>query len=160
MSGHPHTLQHTRRICRRTDRARRAVEHRTVRCAAAAKMMSLHKAGKATALAGSHDMYQFVLSKNIDHHLVAGIRSFFALNGNLTRESRGSDIRFFEVTGHRLADALWLDEFHEAQLHGIVAVLLLRPLLQHTHGARSDPRYRDDRSVVLQQLRHTDFLSK
>src|SRR5690349_1685347 len=104
MSGHTHTLQHTRRICRGADRPRGAMEHRAVSRAAATKVMPLHKTGKATALAGSDNMNQFIFSKDIDHHLVTGIGPFFALNTNLACESRRSDIGFFEVTGHRLAD--------------------------------------------------------
>ena len=49
--------------------------------AAAAEVMPLHEAGKPTPLAGSNDVNQFVLRKNIDLYLIAGIGGFVTLNG-------------------------------------------------------------------------------
>jgi hypothetical protein len=129
-------------ICRRTSQpARGGTSNREF---AAAAMMSLHKARKATALCVPHDMYEFVLSKNIDHHLVAGIRvsSPWATPRNLAERHS-----LFEVAGHRFADALWLDEFDEPS-YGHRS----RPSASSLHdnaGTRLNHRYRNDRSIIL-----------
>src|SRR5262245_3207903 len=130
------------------------MEHRTVRCAAAAKMMPFDETGKATPLARADDMHQLVYGKNIDHDLIAGIRSLFTLNGNFASETRRRDIRFFEMTRHRLGDALRLDELDEAELHGIVSILLLRLFLHDDTRACLNDRDRNDSAVSLQQLCH------
>src|SRR4051812_10813547 len=97
-----------------------------MRCAAAAKMMALDQTGETPALAGPDNMNQFVHIEDIDHHLISGIGSFFSLNCNFACEPRRCDIRFFEVTGHRLVDALRLDKLDESQLNGVVSILLRR----------------------------------
>src|SRR5215831_15428146 len=135
------------------------MKHRTVRCTAAAKMMTLDETGKATALAGSDDVHQFVRIENVHHHLIAGIRSLRAFNSDLTRETGGSDIRLFKVPRHRLIHALGFDELDKAELDGIVSVLLLRLSLNHDARARLNDGDRDDTAVLLQQLRHSNFLA-
>ena len=62
------------------------MEHRSVCRAAAAEVMPLHEAGKPAPLAGSDDVNQLVLRKNIDLHLIAGIGAFFTLNADFSHE--------------------------------------------------------------------------
>src|SRR5215471_10379680 len=92
MSRHTHPFQNARWVRGGTDRTGSAMEHRSVRCAAAAKMMPFDEACKSTALAGSNNVHEFVWIENADHHFIAGIRAFFALNRNFPDESGGRHI--------------------------------------------------------------------
>ena len=65
-----------------------AVKHRSMRCAAAAKMMPLHKAGKPAPLAGSDDVHQFVGVEDIHHDLVARIGTPLRLRYGISRRMR------------------------------------------------------------------------
>src|SRR6185295_19465991 len=56
VTRHPHSLQDAGRISRSSNRTWRAVKHRSMRGAAAAKVVPLDKACKATSLAGAHHM--------------------------------------------------------------------------------------------------------
>src|SRR2546425_9677396 len=101
------------------------MEHRSVRRAAAAEVMPLHKPGKPASFAGSDDMHKFVRIEDADHDLVAWVCFVLTLNPDFAHESGRGDIRFFEMTRHRLRDAFGFHELDESKLHGIVAVFLL-----------------------------------
>src|SRR5262245_56551527 len=128
--------------------------------AATAEMVPLNEPGKSTSLACSDDVHSFIRRKDIDHHLVARIGSLIACHCHLADKTGGRNIRFFEVAGHGLVHAAGLQEFHEPELDSVIAVFLLRLFLNHYAGARLDHCDGHDSSVVLQQLRHAEFLSK
>src|SRR4051812_39148813 len=111
------------------------MEHRTVTRTAAAEMMTLDEPGKPTPLAGSNHVNQFVCPENVDHHFVAGIRSIITLQRNFTDEPYRCSIVLFEVAGHRLIHALWFHKLDEAELHGVITVLLLCLFLNDNAGA-------------------------
>src|SRR5262249_46737511 len=111
MSRHPLAFPHARRKRRRADRTRSAVEHRSVRCAAATKMVSLHKTGEPPALARRYDMDAFLRAEDIAHHSVAGIEVVFTFLAQFTQHANRSDVRLFKMAVHRLRDSLRLDEF-------------------------------------------------
>src|SRR5579883_2812772 len=123
-------------------------------------MMALDETGKTAALAGSNDVNQFVRIENADHHLIPGVRSFVTLNHNFPNEPGGRDIRLLEMARHRLVHAFRLDEFNETKLDGIVSILLLRLLLYNHAGTGLNDGDRNDGAVILQQLRHSDFLTE
>ena len=116
------------------------MKHRSVRRDAASEMMALYKTRKPAALAGSDDMNQFVLSEDVHHYLIARISRFVALNQDFAHEPRRRDIPFLEMACHRLAHALRFYKLDEAELHGIVAVLLLRLLLNDNARAGLNDR--------------------
>ena len=92
--------------------------------------------------------------------LSPGLARFFALNGNFANEARGRYIRFFEMARHRLIHTLRFDEFDKSELHGIVAVPLLRLFLNNDTGTGLNDCDRNDAAIILQQLRHSDFLAQ
>ena len=136
------------------------MKHRSVRCAPASEMMPLNKPSEAPAFAGSDDVDQFVRIENIDHHLVAGIRRFVALNGYFTNETRRRGIRLFEMAGHWFVHALRFDELDKPELHRVISIVLSRLLLNNDARPGLNHGYRHNRSVVLQQLSHADFLAQ
>src|SRR5215475_9400878 len=160
MSRHTHSFQNTRWVRGGTDRTGSAMEHRSVSCPAAAKMMPLDEACESPALAGSDNMHELVRVENAHHHSIAGVRAFFTLNRNFPKESGRRDIRLLEVAGHRLVDAFRLDEFNKPELHGIIAVFLFCLFLDDDAGARLNDRDGNDTTIVLQQLRHPHFLTE
>src|SRR5262249_39562960 len=142
------------------DRPRSPVEHRAMSCAASTEMMPLHEARESAALAGSNDVNAFVRGEDAYHHLIAGVGCILPLYGHLSYKPRGCHVRFLEVTLHRFADAFGFHELDESQLYGVVAVVLLRLLLDDDAGAGLDHGYGYDRSVLFEQLRHSNFLAQ
>src|SRR5213593_1256477 len=136
------------------------MEHRSVGRAAAAEVMPLHKPGKPASFTGSDDVHKFVRIEDVDHDLVAGICSVFTLNPDLAHESCRSHIRFFEMTRHWFRDTFGFHELDESKLHGVVAVFLLRLSLDDNAGTRLNDGDGNSRSVVIEQLRHPDFLAQ
>src|SRR5213593_4532126 len=136
------------------------MEHRSVRRAAAAEVMPLHKSGKATSFAGSDDVHKFVRIEDVDHDLIARVCSVFTLNPDFAHEPGRSHIRFFEMTRHWFRDTFGLHELDESELHGVVTVFLLRLSLDDNAGARLNHGDGNSRSVVIEQLRHPDFLAQ
>ena len=58
------------------------------------------------------------------------------------------------MPGHGFVHALRLDEFHQPELRGFVAVDLFCPALHYYARARLQDRASDQRSVCLEDLRH------
>src|SRR5258708_1007600 len=61
------------------------------------------------------------------------------------------------MPGHSFVDALRLDEFHEAELRGFVAVFVLRASLHDDTWPRLQHRAADQRAVVGEDLRHSQL---
>ena len=59
----------------------------------------------------------------------------------------------------RAGDAAVRDLLDQADLHGVVAVLLGRLLLHHEAGTGLDDRHRDERAVLGEHLGHPDLLA-
>ena len=104
-------------------------------------------------------MDQLVGIEDVDHHFVAWIRGVVPGKRNFTDKTRRRGIVLFEVAGHRFVDPFWFHELNESELHGVVTVLLFRLLLNDDAGAGLNNGNRNDGSVILQQLRHTDFFA-
>src|SRR5437763_15233812 len=136
------------------------MEHRSVRGSTSTKMMTFHKTGKSSSLAGSHDVNKFVLSEDVDHDLVARIRSVLALKAYFAHKPRGRHVCLFEMAGHGLVHAFRFYKLHESKLHSVVPVFLLRLLLLDDTGAGLNDGYRNSRSVIFQKLRHPDLFSQ
>src|SRR5439155_2500244 len=137
-----------------------AVKHRTMSRAAATEMMPLDQARKSAPLAGPDHMNEFIRVEDVDHHFVSRIRSVVTLKRNFTDKPYRCSVVLFKVPRHWLVYPLGFHKLDEAKLHGIVTVLLFRLLLNDDAGPGLDNRYRNDRSVILQQLRHPDFLTE
>src|SRR5215467_13948535 len=161
MSGHSHTFNNARWKRRSADRTRGAMEHRPVGCPATAEVMAFDQPGKAVPFTGADNVNEFVRVENIDHNLVAGIRDTVSADASFAKHPNRSGVvtGFLEVAGHRLVHALRLHKLDETKLHCVIAVVGHGFFLDDNAGAGLNHSYRDDRSVVLQQLRHADFLS-
>src|SRR5438552_418364 len=134
------------------------MEHRAVGGTAAAEMMPLHKSGKPTPFASSNDVDKFVPIEDVDHDLIAWICAVLALNPDLAHEPGRCDVGLFEMSRHRFRDAFRFHKLDESKLHGIVAVLLFRLSLDDNAGTRLNHGNGNNGSVIVQQLRHADFL--
>src|SRR5262245_37109960 len=136
------------------------MEHRSMRCAASTKVMTLDEASKTATFARPDNVHQFIRIEDVDHHLIAGIPRLITLDRDFSSESSWRDLCFLEMTGHGFIDALGLNELEEPEMHGIVPIgclcLLLiddpRTFLNHGHW--------DNCSIILEQLRHTDLFSQ
>src|SRR6267378_715220 len=161
---HPHVphvawkvliLPDTRRKGTAPNAARRAVMHRAVRRIAAAVMPALYAALKTLALADAADINEFAGLKILHQHAVADFRLVLRfLDAHFLQHLHGRDVGLLEVPGHGLVDALRLDEFHEPQLRGLVAVGLLRPALYHHARPRLKNGAPRQRAVFQEDLRH------
>src|SRR5208283_78496 len=69
----------------------------------------------------------------------------------------GRHVGLLEVPGHCLIHALWLDEFHQAELRGVVAVLFLGAALHHDTGAGLQHGYADEVAVRGEHLGHAQL---
>src|SRR5690242_2889927 len=67
MARYPHFFNDARRKRRSADRTRRAMEHRAVRGAVAAKVMPFDQTGEAVSFAGADHVHQFVGIEDVDH---------------------------------------------------------------------------------------------
>src|SRR5277367_598644 len=138
-----------------TDAAWRAVKHRTVRRIAASVVPALHAAGKTLTLADAAYIHKLACREIFHQHAVADfcfVRRLFNTHflKNLHRRYAG----LLEMPGHGFVHALRLDEFHEAELRGFVAVDLLRTALHHYTRARLQDCASNQRSICLEDLRH------
>src|SRR6185437_7571999 len=125
-------LPHARRKRTGADAAGRAMEHRTVASVAAAIVPALHAALKSFALADAAYIHVLANFESVDQDAVARLRFVLRiLELHFTEIAHRRDARLLEVARQGLGHALRLDEFDQAKLHGVVAVLVLRPALHN-----------------------------
>src|SRR6266403_81227 len=135
--------------------SRRAMNHRAVGCVAATVVPALHAAGKAFALAHAADIHQFAGFEIFHQYAVADFGFIFRfVDADFLQHFHGRRAGFFEVPGHSFVDALRLDEFHQAELRGFVAVLIHSAALYHHTWPRLQHGAADQRAVVGEDLRH------
>ena len=95
-------------------------------------MPALDATSKAFAFAHTGNIDQFSGFEVLYQHAVADFRFVLGLgNAHFLEHFHRRDIGLFEVAGHGFVDALRLDEFHETQLRGVVAVLVLGTALDN-----------------------------
>src|SRR5262249_53233281 len=132
VTGHAHARYDARRIARGADRTRRAVEHRTVRAFAAAKVMALDKTREAAALADADHIDLVLRLELIDQDFIAGLQvARSAVEPELTDELGALDSGFLQVPGGWLIEACRLDKLKQSELDSIVAVGGRRLALHH-----------------------------
>src|SRR5579859_3823395 len=135
--------------------ARRAMEHRAVRGVAAAVVPALHAPGKAFAFGHTADIHQLAGLEILYQHTVAYFRFVFRfLDAHFLQHFHRRHAGFFEMSGHGFVHPLRLDEFHQTQLRGFVAVLVRRPALHHHARSRLQHGAAHQRAVVGEDLRH------
>src|SRR3984957_13914347 len=117
-------LPNPRRERAATDASRSAMKHRTVGGVSAAIVPALHTAREAFALADAADVHHLARLEIFHQHAVANFGFVFRfLQANFAEDFHWRRAGFLEMSGHGFVDALRLDEFHEAQLRGFVAVV-------------------------------------
>ena len=151
-------LPDARRERTAADAARSAMEHRTVRCVAAGIVPALHAAGKSAALADAGDIHQFAVCEVFHQHAIANLGFVFRfLEAHFLQDLHRSHVGLLEVPGHGLVDALRLDEFHEAELRGVVAVFCLGAALNHNARTRLQNGATHQVAVLGEDLRHAQL---
>src|SRR3954449_161031 len=152
-AGHPHAREHSRGVGRRADRARRAVEHRAVRAAAAGEVVTLHGALKTLALAGADHVHVVLLVEDRGLDLVAGLELLAGVEAELLQLADRRHAGLAEVPLLRLIRLrrLLLDE---TDLHRLIPIGIGRLALYHQAGAGLHHRHRVHRPVLDVDLRH------
>src|ERR1700674_3214140 len=107
------------------DAPRRTMVHGSMRGVASAEVPSLDRAGKTLALADAGNVHQLAGLKAIHQNAVAGLGLIGGvIQAHFAQTPHGRGIRLLEMPQHRLCDALRFDKFPQAQLRGVVAILL------------------------------------
>src|SRR6266566_1303598 len=154
-------LPHARGERARADAARRAMEHGAVRRVAAAIVPAFHAALEAAAFAHAADIDELAGLKAVHQHAVAnlGLVARF-LDAHFTEQFHRRDARAFVMARHSLVHALRLDEFDEAQLHGVIAVFAFRAALDDHARSRLQHRASHQCAVWLEHLGHPQLDSE
>src|SRR5205823_3492524 len=136
-----------------------AVEHRTVRRRATAKMMTLDKAGKSAPLACAdhiHNVFWLELFRQNAIALLQIVRSLAEME--LAKKLHTLGARFRQVLRDRLV--LLLRVFDEPKLNGVIAVSRRGFSLRNDAGTRLDESDRNDLPFLSKHLRHANLFPK
>src|SRR5271165_1475691 len=151
-------LPHARREGTAPDAAWRAMEHGTVGCVPPGIVPALHAARETAALADTADIDQLAGFEILHQHAIADLRLVLRFpDANLLENLHRRNVGLLEVPGHGLVHTLRLDEFHQAELRGVVAVLLFRAPLDYHAGTRLQHRATHQVAVCGEDLRHTQL---
>src|SRR6185312_13472253 len=180
--GHALIRKSARRERRRANRTLH-LKHVPVCRWTAAEMMAPHDAGKTASLADTDHVNVAFAVENIHQHLVADLhravaacRRAVAAFSRLFRRCRCSFRSAFhrdfahkfhwrqvvlgEMTLHRLADVLALDELHQPDLRSFVSIFVRALELRDYARPRLQNRDRVDFTPVIEDLRHADFFTE
>src|ERR1700722_15407204 len=146
---------YARRKRARSDTARSAMKHGTVRSVAAAEVPAFHAALKSLALADSRYIHKLADLEAIYEDAVAGLCFVLRIvDAKFAKVSQRSHAGLFEMAGQSLIHALRLDEFHQSQLHRVVSVFVFGPSLNHNARASLQHGARNRSAVFSEDLRH------
>ena len=123
---------------------------------AASGVPALDNALEALTLADAGHVDVIALGKGVGLNLVAHVHLSCLVQLEFLEHFLHGDFRLLQVTLFRLGE-LPLGHVLEAQLHGVVAVLLLGLLLHHDAGACFDDSDRDDLTGFVKDLGHADL---
>src|SRR3990172_3348244 len=154
-----HPRQYPRRVGGCTNRAGRPMKHRSVRGAAATKVMPLHHTGEPLALAHAADVDALGGSEHGNLYRLAHLQVFIRLEPKLAEHSYRSHRGLLEMTLARLVGADLAPGLYQSDLDRIVAIPLLG--LPLNHHARASPHHgeRDDRAVLPEPLGDAELLA-
>src|SRR4051794_11246102 len=139
-----------------TDRARGAHVVRAVGDRSAAEVVPLHRSLEALALRGAGDLDGLALLESLDGHRVANLQ-LAGLVAELLDVAERRGVGLLEVAQLRLRQPL-LAGAAEAELHGLVAVALMRADAGDVTRAGLDHGHTLHAAVLLEDLRHPDLL--
>src|SRR5262245_6158723 len=158
VAGGAHALDDAGGEGRGADAARGPVEHRAVGGRAAAEVVALHHALEALALAHAHHVHRVPGGEDLHRDLVAHLDLGALPHPHLAEHAAGGQAGLVEVALHGLGDPLDLAPAHQAELHGRVAVLVLRLALHDHAGPRLDHGHGHRPAVLGVDLGHADLL--
>ena len=130
----------------------------TVRFLQSLEVPALDHAGVAFTLAGAGDVYLVSGGEHVRLYQVAYVVSVDVVEPELSESSLGGYVGFREVSGHRLLYLMGL-QIAEADLHSRVAVVFNSLFLGNHTGAGFHDCYGNDFPVLIENLRHADFLA-
>ncbi len=130
----------------------------TVGLLQAVEIPALDNARVALALAGACNVHPLAGFKCVGLDKVAHIQGADVLQAELPKGLLGGDAALLEVARKGLCDPLGL-LVPEADLYRVIAVGLHGLLLGHDAGPGLYHCYRDDLTLVVEDLRHADLLS-
>ena len=128
-------------------------------------MMTLDHTGETTTLTYSDDINERLTLENINQHSLPDFQStvsfglFFDFHGDFAQEFHRRQIVFAKVSAHRLSNARFLYEFNQPDLSGNVPVLGGGLVLCNHARASLKNSGRTYVALVIEELRHADFLS-
>ena len=156
-TGHPHALEDTAGGRAGADGAGLAVVAvGTVGGADAVEAVTLHDTGVALALAGAGDVDVLAGGEQLGAELLADLVGRGVTRADLGDVAARGHAGLAEVTGGRLGD-LGAVDLAEADLDGVVAVLLGGADLGHHVGAGRDHGHGDDAVVLVPGLGHAEL---
>src|SRR5580704_2844610 len=119
-------------------------------------MPALYAALKSLTLADAGNVHKLADLKVIHQHAVAGLGFVLGIfDAKFAEIPKRSYAGLFEMTRSSLVHALRLDEFHQTQLHGIVAIFISSPPLNDHTRTRLQNGARNGGAVFSKHLRHT-----
>src|SRR5437867_3492953 len=123
--------------------------------------MAFDDACKPAALADA-DYVHFIFRLELIHqYLVAGLQiAAAALERKLPQKTRARAPCLLQVARLRLVDAPFLDVFHQAQLHRIIAIGGGRLALRNHARTSLEQSDRHRLAICAEDLRHSNFLAK
>jgi hypothetical protein len=132
------------------------MEHGAVRRRSPPEMVPFDQPCKSAALAGAQDIHLICRLENLrDQDLFSHVWYFCAVfETELPQDAARRDSGFFEMAGFRLVHPGRTNEFHKTQLDRLVAVRLLRLLLNDDTRAGFDHGDRNNGSVLIKNLSH------
>src|ERR1700674_3236654 len=137
------------------------MKHGTVRRIAAAKVPALYAAGAPFALAYAGHVHELADFEAVHQDAVAGLRFVLRIfQAEFAEVAHGRDVGLLEMSGEGLGDALRLDEFHQAELHRLIAVFIFGPPLYDDAGPCLKNGAGYSRAVIGEDLRHAEFDSE
>src|SRR3984957_12617114 len=152
---------YARRKRARSDTARSAMKHGTVRSVAAAEVPAFHAALKSLALADSGNIHKLADLEAIHQYAVAGLGFVLRIfNAKFAKVSQWSNASLFEMAGQCLVHTLRLDEFHQSQLHRVVSVFVFGPSLNHHARTGLEDSARNRGAVFGKDLGHPQVYSQ
>src|SRR4051812_37543476 len=149
-------LEHARRRGRGADRSRGAHVVRAVGDRATREVVALDRPLEALALGDGGDLDGLALLEGLDGDGLADLE-LAGLVAELPDVLERGGVRLLQVAELALGQAL-LGRLAEGQLHGLVAVALVRPNAGHVTRAGLHDGDALDAAVLLEDLRHPDLL--
>ena len=156
--------KHARRKAGGADRTLH-LEHVSVRLGSAAETVPAHHAGKAPALGGADHVHKLALRRRCPpardrRPWSATAPSASSLKVNFLDHLHRRRFGLGKVAGLRLGHVLVLDELHQADLRGLVAVPGQRLQLRNHAGAGLQHRNRVHIALFVEDLRHADLFTQ